>query len=354
MTDILTQYSVILPEKVDATRHELAFGRQGIPKLINEGLQNNLYLQQRSVVALSQLLHDSNNIASSLDAGILPMLNGLLTGSVGDITIRQKSIDCLYLLSTSQLGRSVIVSSPILDSVCPVEVREDSDPYVRLKTHTLLANLTSIPEGAQAVINRNILPDFCNFLFKKEELLEVKKAMLKTLYQFLRYGQSPCVPEQVTDLKVLDSLLSLIEPTSITAIKELALQCIMALCFHESVRHEMCDMLRLRAVTGLLNDWKSQVRAAAAGALMALTIDVSAKQILVQDLFVPKLVDLLNDDNTIVQLNVLKTLTNCAEDYRGRFQLRTSLAQIEALKASSDANVAEAARNAVKVITWCP
>lgn len=70
-----------------------------------------------------------------------------------------------------------------------------------------------------------------------------------------------------------------------------------------------------------LLDFKAQVRAASAGALMSISIDVEAKKVLVRENAIPTLMNLLNDKDESVLINTIKTISNCAEDYRGRFQL---------------------------------
>jgi hypothetical protein len=67
---------------------------------------------------------------------------------------------------------------------------------------------------------------------------------------------------------------------------------------------------------------------------MSISILVEAKKILVKENAASRLMNLLSDKNDNVVLNVIKvflsintlqTITNCAEDYRGRFQLNPCL-----------------------------
>lgn len=53
---------------------------------------------------------------------------------------------------------------------------------------------------------------------------------------------------------------------------------------------------------------------------------------MVRENALPTLVELLSDQNESVILNVIKTITNCAEDYRGRFQLHGALKQVRRLE----------------------
>jgi hypothetical protein len=101
-------------------------------------------------------------------------------------------------------------------------------------------------------------------------------------------------------------------------------------------------------------DFKAQVRAASAGALMSISIDVEAKKVLVRENAIPTLMKLLNDKDESVLLNTIKTISNCAEDYRGRFQLHGCFKKLEVFSKSENKLLADAALKAMKVITWRP
>ena len=82
---------------------------------------------------------------------------------------------------------------------------------------------------------------------------------------------------------------------------------------------------------------------------------------------------LLNDKDPSVLLNVIKTITNCAEDYRGRFQLNACLMRVcdfsdliivlanelllkmeEVRDEAANAQISQAAEIALATIQWRP
>jgi hypothetical protein len=87
---------------------------------------------------------------------------------------------------------------------------------------------------------------------------------------------------------------------------------------------------------------------------MSISVDCDAKRIIVRENAVTPLIELLDDRNPSVLLNVIKTITNVAEDYRGRFQLHSCVKRLESLYDSGNAQISEAAKIAVKIITWRP
>lgn len=96
----------------------------------------------------------------------------------------------------------------------------------------------------------------------------------------------------------------------------------------------LSDNNTITTLISLLGHDQSPVRAAAAGALMryerlnSISIDCDAKKVLVRENLIQVLGQLLSDENELVQLNAIKTITNCAEDYRGRFQLHQSIEKV--------------------------
>jgi hypothetical protein len=56
-----------------------------------------------------------------------------------------------------------------------------------------------------------------------------------------------------------------------------------------------------------------------------ITINIEAKRITTKDETMGKLITLLADENDEVVLNALKIISNCAEDYRGRFAFQKCL-----------------------------
>ena len=62
---------------------------------------------------------------------------------------------------------------------------------------------------------------------------------------------------------------------------------------------------------------------------MSITVDVEAKKTLsAERIVLPHLVRLLEDSNEAVIINCIKTITNCAEDYKGRSQLNSCVEKV--------------------------
>ncbi len=66
----------------------------------------------------------------------------------------------------------------------------------------------------------------------------------------------------------------------------------------------------------------------------------------------PLLVNLLDDRDEGVVLYSLKTLANCAEDYRARIALTPTVKRLDLLARHTDPAIAAAARKTIEVVTW--
>ncbi|KAJ3127322.1 Radial spoke head 14 [Nowakowskiella sp. JEL0407] len=307
--DLKNWLSNTLPFDVDPTKCHLAFGRSAIPNLVSELLDGSVSRQQRALVFLSDLFHNPEHIAQGLQERVVPKLVKLL--SEEDLTIKQKSTECL-------------------------------------------ATISGIAAGRTSIVNCNA-PLALSKLFDDEDLV-VRKNIHETFYRVTlnHEGKSPWMPKDALDCNAMETFTALVKLEMVTEVKVAASRCIMALSFYPAGKRKACELDTVSCLIRLLSDRKSQVRAAAAGALMSITIDCDAKRMMVRENAIQTLITLLDDKNESVLLNTIKTITNCAEDYRGRFQLHSCLKKLEAMKELENQQIVEASKRAIQVITWRP
>ncbi|KAI9209588.1 armadillo-type protein [Polychytrium aggregatum] len=348
MTECL---AATLPPHVDPTKFQLAYGRRAVPKLISELIDEQLFERQRALVFLSDLFHNPENIASALHEGIVPKLTRLLGET--DLTVKQKATECMRSLCSHAIGRKSVVDNGTLAKLA--KLFDDADPLVRKQTHDIFCRVTSQREGSDSCLSFSLLP----VLIKKvpTERMDIQVVILETLYNCIRHGSTPWVPRDAVNNSALDIFTDLIQIELVTDVKVAACRCIMALCFHAEVKKlAVKNPQTIPRLMRLLKDIKPEVRAASAGAIMSITIDCDAKRILVRENAVPIFLELIqNDESQSVLLNVIKCITNCAEDYRGRFQLHSAIKKLENIKESSpNQQLREVAEKAIQVITWRP
>lgn len=114
---------------------------------------------------------------------------------------------------------------------------------------------------------------------------------------------------------------------------------------------------------GLLTDDQQGVRAAAAGALMAVTTTDEGKRRMVSEgaesniESVNTLVNLLRESNSLIKTNALKCIANIAVHPRARAQMKASescMALLNQACESSDGLIAKHASIAKKAVLWNP
>lgn len=110
-------------------------------------------------------------------------------------------------------------------------------------------------------------------------------------------------------------------------------------------------------LSSLLGHEAWMVRAAAAGALMAITTTDPGKKAIVPSGGVDGLVKLLDDPQRLVKLNVLKTMANVAVNPVVRDQLKLNevvLPTLDRLEAGQDTLIAKHAGVAKAAVLWEP
>lgn len=337
-----------LPDGVDPTKMQLAYGRRAIPKMVKEFFTVAQHDRQKSLVFLSNLLRNPENISQALGHGIIPLLSACLREK--DLCIRQKSTECLATISGYSVGRSAIVADNTLMALS--KLFDDTCDIVRLNVHRTFSLVTTQLEG----VLRTLLFSLLVPIVKKIEVerQDVQILILETVYNCTRLGKDPWIPKELMDCGALGIFTKLLKQEPITEVKVGAAKCIMVLTFYKEAKELATKSETLPFLIGMLYDRKSEVRAATAGAIMSISVDCDAKRIVVRENAITPLIELLDDRNPSVVLNVIKVITNVAEDYRGRFQLHSCVKKLESFFNSNNLQVSQAAKIAVSVITWRP
>ncbi|KAJ3217998.1 Radial spoke head 14 [Dinochytrium kinnereticum] len=308
-----------LPPGVDPTKMQLAYGRGAVPKLVSEVEDSTLIVRQKSLVFLANLFHNPENVSQGLQEGIVMKLTQMLIEK--DLTIKQKATECLSIIAGHAVGRASLVENNTLVSLS--KLFDDENDLVRKNLHEVFLKLTTQQSGVQNLLIYNLLTPLVKKL--PSERMDIQVMILDTLYQCIRLGTTPWMPKEAIESDAMSVFTHLLKTEPVPETKVAAARCVMMLSFHPEGKQIAVKGETVNVLIRMMTDKKASVRAAAAGALMSITIDCEAKRIMVRENAVTILMELLDDTNESVLLNVVKTITNVAEDYRGRFQLHGSL-----------------------------
>eukprot|EP00842_Homolaphlyctis_polyrhiza_P002287 jgi/Hompol1/3059/HPOL_000026-RA len=281
---------------------------------------SKLLSRQKAIVFLADLAHSPANVVQAIDEDLIGTIKKYLSSD--DITCRQKAAEVLKIMANHAVGRKDIITNTI--HVPLSNLFDDSNDLIRKHVYDTFAKVSTQPEGVEAMTTSGIFVAIVNRI--AAERMDVQVPMLETCYNYIRHAKQPVMPAVALECHALEVFTelarkSLVSESLVSEVKVAACRCIMMLSFYHEAKQLATEGETVLILIGLLSDRKSDVRAAAAGALMSITIHCDAKRIMVRENALSVLTDLLSDSNELVLLNVIKTITNCAEDYRGRFQL---------------------------------
>ncbi|XP_065198734.1 radial spoke head 14 homolog [Sycon ciliatum] len=226
---------------------------------------------------------------------------------------------------------------------------DDSVSRVRTSAYNTVLNLCSSIPGVQAIIDCSMVPILVTNLAAESE--DIQLIILDILHCC-----SPVNGQLTLSCGGLQTALSLMGSGSLPALRAKATRTVMELCNSAEGKVKACDEVTLiPRLVELLGDNESDVRTAAAGALMVIVVTTRGKFCVLEADGLEALLKLTassEDQHTI--LNSVKALTCLAEAAQGRKQLLNHLDQFTPLKRHPSRAVVEATNTAIKVITWKP
>lgn len=335
-----TLISAKYPPLIDPTRATIAYGDRALPRLNRELNSDHLRTRQRAVMALSDILHDPEFVNASIKIGIVGSLKKLLSDP--DITVRQKSTECLFIIACCAVGRIALIR---LEVIVPIsKLFDDREMISRFNAHKVLEMVSENPLGALGIVDASLVPILVNNLLPEDD--SIKLFILDSLHFCLMVNTEDAL--NANAMTIFKSLL----PHPISNIRMKAARNIMNLSIPLRGKIEAVKQGVVSPLILLLSDDYAFVRAKAAGALSMIAITTEGKYAAFSA--IDRLVDLVSDEISEVRLNSLKVLTSLSEAPEGRRTLLSYVKKIERLTFDPVPAVVKAAEIAVKVITWKP
>uniref|UniRef100_A0A1I8J1N9 Radial spoke protein 14 n=2 Tax=Macrostomum lignano TaxID=282301 RepID=A0A1I8J1N9_9PLAT len=335
--------SANLPPNIDPTKATMAYGNGALRRL-NRELQDteNMLTRQKAVKALCDYLHDHEHVAAAIHEGIVVSLKSLLRDT--DVTCRQLSTMCFYVISQHSVGREAILDTGTIEPLSALF--EDAEDICRRNAHMAIEMLSEVPFGADGIVQAALVPKLIEKV--KSEHDEIKEYILDTLHFCLIVNTQDAL--KAHGMEVFTSLLA----SNLATIRAKAARDIMDLSVPLDGKDKAVEVGTVPALIGLLGDNASAVRANAAGALSFIAVTTQGKYTALNADCVNPLLPLVNDPNSEVRVNALKVVTCLAEAPEGRKILTGHVEQIRQLESDEITNVRKHAEIAVRVITWRP
>ncbi|XP_041367854.1 radial spoke head 14 homolog [Gigantopelta aegis] len=337
-----TVISAKYPPHIDVTKTPLAYGDRALPRLNQELNDSNLLTRQRAVMSLCDHLHDPEHIAEALRCGIAESLCKLLSDP--DITVRQKSTQCLYVIAGHAIGRDAFLDHEIIIPLS--KLFNDQEDIARKNAHMAMEMVSETPPGAEGIV----LAGLVDILVEKlqTELVEIQKIILDTLHFCMRVDTAKAL-----DAGAMEAFTKLLTHQSHN-IRAKAARDIMDLSVPLEGKNKAVEVQSVPLLVALLKDDQPDVQGNAAGALMSITITTKGKYTALAANAIQPLVNIVNSPVSEVRANSLKALTCLSEAPEGRKALLEVVDKIQERIDDPIPAVVKAATIAVKVITWKP
>ena len=185
-----------------------------------------------------------------------------------DITIRQKTTESLLTIAGSATGRLALVKQGSLLYLS--KLFDDQDVLIRRNTHSILARVTISYQGVENLLSYSVTSILVQKL--SIEKYDIQIPILETLSNCIRLGKEPMNPGDAIKSDAVTVFTSLLQNSSVSQVKVLAANALMALTFFPEAKKLACKGNTMTVLISLLLHGKSEVRAAVAGALMRFDI----------------------------------------------------------------------------------
>ncbi|XP_053135609.1 radial spoke head 14 homolog [Hemicordylus capensis] len=339
---LLPRISSKLPPDIDPTKAPIAFGRRALPKLNEELHDPELLTRQRALMALCDLVHDPENTYTAISIGFLDTLKTLLLDKDG--LVRRKTTEVLYIMATHNVGRLGFLDNEVIPALA--QLLNDPVEICRWNMHYAYKLLSEFRPGAVGIVESGLIPSLV--LKLNSELEEIQELILDTLACCLRVEAFEALATGA--VSILKEKLS----HSSVEIRSRAAQALMAISVPLEGKKMVLEEDVFPDLVTLLEDEDAEVRANAAGALMFAAVTTPGKYAAINADAIDTLLPLINDEKSKVRLYSIKALTMLAEAPEGRRSLLSHVPMFQERMADSSEAVGRAAKIAVQVIEWKP
>ncbi|KAG7282384.1 hypothetical protein CRUP_029705 [Coryphaenoides rupestris] len=333
-----------LPSPLDPDLAAVAYGLWAVPRLVTALQHPDVVSRQRALAALCSLAHDPEKAYQAIRNGCLQHLKLLLRDQ--EPSIRTRTTELLLVLVAHSCGREAFLCCDVLSPLA--KLIEEPPHACKLNVHRTLNRLANFPSAASSMVSLGLLPRLLTMVTKEEDE-GIQTLLLSIISLCVRVDALPALA--CHGVGVLGQHLS--KPS--LEVRRAALGALLAISVPLEGKERVCDGGLLPVLVGLLSDPDPEVQANAAGTIMNTVITTKGKFQALLAGALPPLLLLVSSGEQAVCLNSLRALTALAEAPSGRHQL---LDQVPVLTSRTGAQeepvVRRAAQNAIQVVTWTP
>ncbi|XP_041958334.1 radial spoke head 14 homolog isoform X2 [Alosa sapidissima] len=337
-----TRISEQLPPLLDPTKAPVAFGNRALPRLSMELQDPELYIRQRALTALCDLVHDPERAYEAIQKGCLERLKVLLEDE--DAFVRTKATEVLYLLATHNVGREAFLRYDVVGPLS--DLLDEPVDACRRNMHRALKMMAEFPAGAACIVSQGLVHHLVMKIPVEHE--EIRALVLETLSCCVRVDALPAL--QSDGVAILREQLA---STSL-AIRRAAASAMVGISVPLEGKQRLCEEHVLPVLVSLLSDSDPGVTASAAGTIMNTAVITKGKYQALEADAIPPLLRLVESADRAVSANALRALTCLAEAPPARLELLEHLPLLRTRLSHPESIIQRAAQTAIQVISWKP
>mmetsp|Transcript_15814 Transcript_15814/g.49710 ORF Transcript_15814/g.49710 Transcript_15814/m.49710 type:complete len:379 (-) Transcript_15814:92-1228(-) len=319
------------------------FEKFAYPKIVRQIRDPELIIRQKALKAMLELLAVGECKVQCIMSGGTEALTECLRDA--DSLVRERAATALQLVATDDAGCfSMLVSStvPVL-----VDMLSDRDDQVRTAVYQCLVEAAHIPDiRRELVVN---LPGTMSLLVQKSLVEKVERGQLAL--ELLRCCLQDADEEKVSEVgtapldtampKGISAMKQLLPPEQPPVVREGAAWVLSLLAVPTTGKTLCVEEKIVGDLIPMLEDPELSLRAAAAGALMSVTIDIYAKAQFQEEGGAGPILQLLEVNDVKLQVHVLQVITNCAEHPVAREELKAALELMQRIQLTTPSSLLE-------------
>lgn len=302
--------NIVLPSK---TKIVEAYGLQKCTKLVEQVADDDILVRNNALHVLCDEFRNPYIIQGCAQAGIIKILASMISDP--DHLTRVRSSRALCLAAMDANGLDAILYDEVIYDI--LQGMNDQSTIVRKNVYECLYHTTRTILGIEACVKSNVTIEFVSNLINEND--ELKIFIIKTIYNLCKIEQGL---HDALSSHVIEILIELLRITVSSNIILETCNTLGYICYSNEAKQYVYNESGITILMGILKELTSEeVKLAVTFAIMAITSDDNSKIELCDCDGISILIHILQDSERLVQLNILKIISNVAVYPPGRKEL---------------------------------
>lgn len=300
-------------EQIPRTKIVEAYGLQKCPKLVEQVADDELSVRVNALAVVCDEFRNPYIIQGCSQAGIVKILAAMITDP--DHTTRVRSSRALCLAAADANGLEAILFDEVIPEI--LQGMNDRSTDVRKNVYECLYHVTRTMAGIEACVNSGVTTEFVQILLNEQD--ELKPFILQTIHNTCKIDAGLV---DALSAHAIEILIELLHNTLNVEITLNTARTLGYLCYSDEAKEIVMQERGVTILMMILKDLHSEeVKLAVTFALMAITSYDSSKIELCDCDGISILINTLLSSSRLVQLNILKIISNVAVYPPGRREL---------------------------------